>query len=106
MSDFGITMSDVSWTTTGYLLVVSIIMSLSGYLQRRFRACSLFAAVALAVALGALVAALAPPLICCCRRGHRDARQLAGRVLDGSSAGPHRPRPRGPLPRAAGAHQA
>lgn len=62
MSDFGITMSDVSWTTTGYLLVVSIIMSLSGYLQRRFRACSLFAAVALAVALGALVAALAPLL--------------------------------------------
>lgn len=77
MSDFGITMSAVSWMTTGYLLVVSVIMPLSGYLQRRFTARSLFIVAALAVMAGALVAAMAPtyPVL------------LIGRLLQGVGTG-------------------
>jgi EmrB/QacA subfamily drug resistance transporter len=60
MSDFGIGMSEVSWMTTGYLLVVSVIMPLSGYLQCRFIAKSLFLTAAVAVMAGAFIAAVAP----------------------------------------------
>ena len=77
MSDFGITMSAVSWMTTGYLLVVSVIMPLSGYLQRRFTARSLFITAAVTVMAGAVVAAMAPayPVL------------LAGRLLQGIGTG-------------------
>lgn len=77
MADFGITMSAVSWMTTGYLLVVSVIMPLSGYLQRRFTARSLFVTAAIAVMAGALVAAMAPvyPVL------------LAGLLLQGIGTG-------------------
>ncbi|MDU0347330.1 MFS transporter [Actinomyces sp. MRS3W] len=60
MTDFGIGTSDVQWLTSGYLLVVSVIMPISGYLQRRFRAKSLFLVAASAVAVGALAAMVAP----------------------------------------------
>ena len=35
MSDFSVTMADVQWMTSGYLLVVSIVMPITGWLQRR-----------------------------------------------------------------------
>ena len=77
MSDFGIGMDDVSWMTTGYLLIVSVIMPLSGWLQRRFTARSLFVAAALSVMAGAVIAALAPsyPIL------------LAGRLIQGVGTG-------------------
>ena len=60
MGAFGIGTSAVSWMTSGYLLVVSVMMPLSGWLQRRFSNRNLFAVAALTVIVGAVVAALAP----------------------------------------------
>lgn len=77
MSAFGVGTSDVQWLTSGYLLVVSIIMPLSSYLQRRFPARALFLAAAGAVTVGAVIALVAPtfPVL------------LGGRVLQGVGTG-------------------
>ncbi|MGO1592247.1 MAG: MFS transporter [Ancrocorticia sp.] len=77
MDEFSIGMGDVSWMTTGYLLVVSVIMPISGYLQRRFMARTLFVTAACAVTIGAIVAALAPVY----------SVLLAGRLLQGIGTG-------------------
>lgn len=60
MVDFAISMADVQWMTSGYLLVVAILIPLSGFLNRRFTSRSLFVTAACAVIFGAIVAALAP----------------------------------------------
>ncbi|WIY82486.1 MFS transporter [Propionimicrobium sp. PCR01-08-3] len=77
METFGIGMGAVSWMTTGYLLVVSLTMPLSGFLQRRFTARSLFMTAALVVFAGAIIAATAQiyPVL------------LAGRILQGVGTG-------------------
>lgn len=77
MSDFSVTMADVQWMTSGYLLVVSIVMPITGWLQRRFTPRSLFFTAASSILTGALVAALAPtyPLL------------LAGRLIQGMGTG-------------------
>ena len=77
MSDFSVTMADVQWMTSGYLLVVSIVMPITGWLQRRFMPRSLFFTAAGSILTGALVAALAPtyPLL------------LAGRLIQGMGTG-------------------
>ena len=69
--------SQVQWLTSGYLLVVAIIMPLSSYLQRRFTARSLFFAAVAAVAAGSVIALAAPtfPVL------------LAGRLLQGVGTG-------------------
>lgn len=59
MEEFSIGVADVQWMTSGYLLVISVIMPLSSHLNRRFRARSLFASAAGAVLVGAVVALLA-----------------------------------------------
>ena len=60
MADFSVTMADVQWMTSGYLLVVSTVMPITGWLQRRFTPRSLFFTAAAAIFAGAMVAALAP----------------------------------------------
>lgn len=77
MSDFSVTMDDVQWMTSGYLLVVSIVMPITGWLQRRFMPRSLFFTAAGSILTGALVAALAPtyPLL------------LADRLIQGMGTG-------------------
>lgn len=77
MSDFSVTMADVQWMTSGYLLVVSIVMPITGWLQRRFTPRSLFFTAAGSILTGALIAALAPayPLL------------LAGRLIQGMGTG-------------------
>lgn len=77
MAEFAIDMGAVSWMTSGYLLVVSIVMPLSGYLQRRFTGRSLFIGAVLFVVVGALVAASAPTY----------AVLLAGRMFQGVGTG-------------------
>ncbi|MDU0973142.1 MAG: MFS transporter [Actinomyces urogenitalis] len=77
MEAFGVGTSQVQWLTSGYLLVVAIIMPLSSYLQRRFTARSLFFAAVAAVAAGSVIALAAPtfPVL------------LAGRLLQGVGTG-------------------
>lgn len=77
MEAFGVGTSQVQWLTSGYLLVVTIIMPLSSYLQRRFTARSLFFAAVAAVAAGSVIALAAPtfPVL------------LAGRLLQGVGTG-------------------
>ena len=77
MSDFSVTMADVQWMTSGYLLVVSIVMPITGWLQRRFTPRSLFLTAAGSILTGALIAALAPtyPVL------------LAGRLVQGMGTG-------------------
>ena len=65
MSDFSVTMADVQWMTSGYLLVVSIVMPITGWLQRRFTPRSLFLTAAGSILTGALIAALAPRTLSC-----------------------------------------
>jgi EmrB/QacA subfamily drug resistance transporter len=60
MSDFGISMGQVQWMTSGYLLVVSIIMPLSSFLNRRFTFKALFLFSTIALLIGVLVSAVAP----------------------------------------------
>lgn len=77
MSDFSVTMADVQWMTSGYLLVVSIVMPITGWLQRRFTPRSLFFTAADSILTGALIAALTPtyPVL------------LAGHLVQGMGTG-------------------
>ncbi|WP_172120589.1 MFS transporter [Actinomyces faecalis] len=77
MEAFGVGTSDVQWLTSGYLLVVSIIMPLSSYLQRRFTARALFFTAVAAVACGSVIALAAPTFQVL----------LAGRLLQGVGTG-------------------
>ena len=77
MSEFSVSTATVQWITTGYLLVLSIIMPISALLKRRFRSKQLFvAAIALFMA-GTLLCACTPvfPLL------------IAGRVIQGLGTG-------------------
>lgn len=77
MAAFNVGTSDVQWLTSGYLLVVSIIMPLSSYLQRRFTARALFFTAIAAVAAGSLIAMCAPTF----------SVLLGGRLLQGIGTG-------------------
>ena len=60
MNEFGVSTSSVQWVTTGYLLVLAIVIPASSYLNRRFTKRALFiAAVALFLA-GTILGAVAP----------------------------------------------
>lgn len=77
MEEFSIGVSDVQWMTSGYLLVISVIMPLSSYLNRRFTARSLFVSAAGAVLVGAVIALLA----------HHYWVLLAGRIVQAVGTG-------------------
>lgn len=77
MREFGIDTATVQWITTGYLLVLSVIIPMSSYLRRRFTMRALFVAGASCFLAGTLTAALAPvfPVL------------LAGRLVQGVGTG-------------------
>ncbi len=77
MGEFGVTTATVQWVTTGYLLVLSAIMPISSFLNRRFRARALFIAAMAAFLAGTLVCAAAPQF----------ALLIVGRVLQGVGTG-------------------
>lgn len=77
MGEFGISTAVVQWITTGYLLVLSIIIPTSSYLRRRVTMRTLFIVGASCFLAGTLAAALAPafPVL------------LAGRLVQGVGTG-------------------
>lgn len=77
MRDFSVSTSSVQWLTSGYLLVVAVTMSISGYLQRRWTTRSLFLVAVASIAIGALIAMSAPNF----------ALLLGGRILQGLGTG-------------------
>lgn len=60
MDDFSITAPTAQWLTTGYLLVLAILVPLSAYLVRWFTTRQLIIAALLISAVGALLAAVSP----------------------------------------------
>lgn len=77
MREFGVSTSLVQWITTGYLLVLSIVIPTSSWLKSRFAMKPLFMTAAGLFLIGLLVDALAPvfPLL------------IAGRLLQGAGTG-------------------
>lgn len=60
MDDYSITAPTAQWLTTGYLLVLAILVPLSSYLVRWFTTRQLIIAAILVSSVGALLAAIAP----------------------------------------------
>ncbi|ANZ60366.1 DHA2 family efflux MFS transporter permease subunit [Secundilactobacillus paracollinoides] len=60
MKQFGLPMNVVQWIATGYLLLVSLTMATSAFVQRRFKIRSIFIFAGLAFIVGSFVCALAP----------------------------------------------
>lgn len=77
MADFSVDTATVQWITTGYLLVLSLVVPLSAFLKRRFRSRSLFLAALLLFVAGTVACALAPDF----------SVLLAGRVVQGIGTG-------------------
>lgn len=65
MADFGVDATTVQWVTSGYSLVMAVVIPLSPYLLGRFGSRKLFLAAMLSFAIGSVFAATAPafPLI-------------------------------------------
>lgn len=59
MKQFNVTMNTIQWVTTGYLLMIAIIMLTSSYQSRRFTARQIFVFACIAFMLGSLVSAFA-----------------------------------------------
>lgn len=57
MAEFGVGTSTVQWLTTGYLLVVSLIVPLSSYIKRKFKLRTVFLAAVTLCIIGCIVAA-------------------------------------------------
>ena len=77
MKEFGVTTAVVQWVTTAYLLVLSAIMPISSFLNRRFRNKTLFLAAMAVFVAGTAVCAAAPHFILL----------VVGRILQGIGAG-------------------
>ena len=77
MGEFGVNTATVQWVTTGYLLVLSAIMPISSFLNRRFRARTLFLAAMLTFLAGTIMSAAAPHF----------ALLIGGRILQGIGTG-------------------
>lgn len=60
MEDFSITASSAQWLTTGYLLVLAVLVPLSSYLVRWFTTRQLVSGALIVSTIGALLAAVAP----------------------------------------------
>lgn len=56
---FGVTLSTIQWVTTGYLLMVSLVIICSSYLKSRFKERNIFIAGAIFAIIGDIVCALA-----------------------------------------------
>jgi len=77
MTEFGINTSTVQWVTTGYLLMLAIIIPASSFLNKRFKMKTIFTAAIILFAVGTLLGAWAPAF----------GVLLAGRVLQGIGTG-------------------
>ena len=75
--EFGVTTAVVQWVTTAYLLVLSAIMPISSFLNRRFRNKPLFLAAMAVFVAGTAVCAAAPHFILL----------VVARILQGIGAG-------------------
>lgn len=60
MDDFGVSAASAAWLTTGYLLVLAVLVPLSSYLVRWFTTRQLVVAAVMFAVIGSLMAALAP----------------------------------------------
>ena len=60
MAEFGVTSSTVQWITTGYLLMLGVIMPMSAYLNRRFKMRTLFIVAIGLFTAGTVAGSLAP----------------------------------------------
>ena len=60
MGEFGVNTATVQWVTAGYLLVLSAIMPISSFLNRRFRARTLFVTAMLTFLAGTIMSEVAP----------------------------------------------
>ena len=77
MAEFGVATDDVQWLTTGYLLVLSLIIPLSSYFKQRFTNKRLFAAAVAVFTTGTLLAMTAGSF----------AQLLVGRLVQGLGTG-------------------
>lgn len=77
MKEFHVTTAMVQWVTTGYLLVLSAIMPISSFLNRRFRAKDLFLVAMGMFLAGTVVCMVAPQFVFL----------IAGRILQGVGTG-------------------
>lgn len=77
MGDMGIRPSTAQWLTTGYLLVIGVLIPVTAYLIQRFTTRSLFLTAMGLFTAGTFVAAIAPGF----------AALLAGRILQASGTG-------------------
>lgn len=77
IAEFGAASSTVQWITTGYLLMLAIIVPTSAHLDQRFPMRALFGAAVLLFGAGTLLGAFAPsfPML------------LAGRLIQGAGTG-------------------
>ena len=77
MAEFGITTSTVQWITTGYLLVLALVLPASSFLNKRFKLKTLFIAAVSLFLFGLLLCAWSPvfPVL------------LAGRLIQGAGTG-------------------
>lgn len=60
MKEFNVTLDTIQWTTTGYLLMIAIIMIGSSYLNDRFTAKQLFITACVGFMVGSVISAIAP----------------------------------------------
>lgn len=60
MKEFNVTLDTIQWTTTGYLLMIAIIMICSSYLNERFTAKQLFIVACVGFMIGSVISAIAP----------------------------------------------
>lgn len=77
MKEFNVSTSTVQWLTTGYLLVLAIIIPTSAFLKNRFKTKSLFLTAVLLFIFGVIIDALAPSI----------SFLLIGRILQGCGTG-------------------
>jgi MFS transporter, DHA2 family, lincomycin resistance protein len=77
MADFGIEPSTAQWLTTGYLLVIGVLIPVTAYLIQRFTTRSLFLGAMSLFTLGTFLAAIAPGI----------EFLLIGRLLQASGTG-------------------
>lgn len=77
MKEFGVGTSTVQWITTGYLLVLSLVITLSSYLKRNFSSHFLFLFSIISFILGTLICYFAPSFLFL----------MVGRVLQGIGTG-------------------
>ena len=77
MKQFGVSTNTVQWMTTGYLLIVAIVVPLSATLKQNFKTKSLFLCANLMFILGVVIDSIAPtfPLL------------LLGRMIQGLGTG-------------------